>query len=149
MNIMHYNHILCAIGLGDHTVDLLQQAANMAQRTQAKLSVVHVMEHTPVIYGEGELSIPLDINLEEQLTQIAEQMLAKYSEAVSVQPENQYIEHGSIKTKVVELAQHLSVDLIVVGRHEAHGAQLLLGSTANAILHASKCDVLAVQPTLK
>jgi universal stress protein A len=26
-----------------------------------------------------------------------------------------------------------------------HGLQLLLGSTANAVLHGAKCDVLAVR----
>jgi universal stress protein A len=35
--------------------------------------------------------------------------------------------------------------LIVVGSHGRHGVRLLLGSTANGILHHAKCDVLAVR----
>ncbi|MGB1202845.1 MAG: universal stress protein [Alloalcanivorax venustensis] len=41
---------------------------------------------------------------------------------------------------VVEIA-----DLIVLGSHGKHGIRLLLGSTANAVLHRATCDVLAVR----
>jgi len=34
---------------------------------------------------------------------------------------------------------------IVVGSHGRHGLALLLGSTANDILHGAPCDVLAVR----
>lgn len=145
---MHYEHILCAVGLGSRTSDILEQAAGMAQRVKAKLSVVHVIEHTPVIYGAGELSIPLDNSLEEKLSEIAQGMLTKYSEAVGITPDQQYLRHGSVKIQVIELAKEIKADLIVVGRQEMHGTELLLGSTANAILHAATCDVLAVQAAL-
>ncbi|WP_292363901.1 universal stress protein, partial [Methylophaga sp. UBA1464] len=36
-------------------------------------------------------------------------------------------------------------DLIVVGSHGRKGIKMLLGSTANAILHHARCDVLAVR----
>ena len=36
-------------------------------------------------------------------------------------------------------------DLIVVGSHGRHGLALLLGSTANDVLHGAPCDVLAVR----
>ena len=38
-----------------------------------------------------------------------------------------------------------AVDLIVVGSHGRHGLALLLGSTADAVLHHAKCDVMAVR----
>jgi universal stress protein A len=43
------------------------------------------------------------------------------------------------------LAVELKADLIVVGTHGRHGLGLLLGSTANAIIHGVGCDVLAVR----
>jgi len=33
----------------------------------------------------------------------------------------------------------------VVGSHGRHGLALLLGSTANGVLHGASCDVLAVR----
>lgn len=43
------------------------------------------------------------------------------------------------------LAKEQRCDLIVVGSHGRHGLALLLGSTANDILHGAPCDVLAVR----
>jgi len=37
------------------------------------------------------------------------------------------------------------MDLIVLGTHGQKGVQLLLGTTANSVLHGSNCDVLAVR----
>ena len=43
------------------------------------------------------------------------------------------------------LADKISADLIVIGTHGQSGLKLLLGSTANAVLHGVKVDVLAVK----
>jgi universal stress protein A len=43
------------------------------------------------------------------------------------------------------MAEELDADLIVLGTHGRHGLGLMLGSTANAVLHGAPCDVLAVK----
>ena len=43
------------------------------------------------------------------------------------------------------VAEEQSCDLIVVGSHGRHGLALLLGSTANDVLHGAPCDVIAVR----
>ena len=55
------------------------------------------------------------------------------------------IEFGSTKNEVLRVAEEHKVDLIVTGSHGKHGLALLLGSTANAILHGADCDVLIVR----
>ncbi len=39
----------------------------------------------------------------------------------------------------------MDADLIVLGTHGRHGLGLILGSTANGVLHGASCDVLAVR----
>ena len=41
--------------------------------------------------------------------------------------------------------EEAGADIIVVGSHGRHGLALLLGSTANGVLHGASCDVLAVR----
>ena len=41
-------------------------------------------------------------------------------------------------------ADALSADVVVLGTHGRHGLGLLLGSTANGVLHGARTDVLAV-----
>lgn len=142
-----YRHLLLATDLSEEFNYIAAHAHAFAQRNGAKLSIVHVIEHTPVIYGGGEFSIPLDMSLEEHLTTNVRNALATLSDHYHIPPENQYICHGSVKKEIVELAEQLDVDLIVVGSHGHSGLNVLLGSTANAVLHAAKCDVLAVKVT--
>ena len=42
-------------------------------------------------------------------------------------------------------AEEIGADLIVVGSHGRYGLALLMGSTANGVLHGATCDVLAVR----
>ena len=44
-----------------------------------------------------------------------------------------------------EWAEEIGADLIVVGSHGRYGLALLMGSTANGVLHGATCDVLAVR----
>jgi len=55
------------------------------------------------------------------------------------------VEIGSPSDEIHHLAEKISADLIVVGTHGQSGLKLLLGSTANAVLHGVKTDVLAVK----
>ena len=43
------------------------------------------------------------------------------------------------------MAKDIGADLIVVGSHGRYGLALLMGSTANGVLHGATCDVLAVR----
>ncbi|MCZ6869325.1 MAG: universal stress protein, partial [Gammaproteobacteria bacterium] len=52
---------------------------------------------------------------------------------------------GNPASEIHRLSEAEGVDLVVMGTHGRHGLGLLLGSTANAVLHGVKCDVLAVR----
>ena len=52
---------------------------------------------------------------------------------------------GTTVEKILQERDRLQADLIVLGSHGRHGLALLLGSTANGVLHHAKCDVLAVR----
>ncbi|WP_421134631.1 universal stress protein [Alteromonas sp. A079] len=55
------------------------------------------------------------------------------------------VEIGSPADEIHHMAEKLNADLIVIGTHGQSGLRLLLGSTANAVLHGVKTDVLAVK----
>jgi universal stress protein A len=143
--MLNYKHILIATDLSDDFAIVADTALSMAKRSNSKLSMIHVIEHTPVVYGGGEFSIPLDMNLEEHLTQNVRKALEEVGSRYGINLDNQFVGHGSVKKEVLDLAKQLDVDLIVVGSHGHSGMEILLGSVANAILHSAKCDVLAVR----
>ena len=84
-------------------------------------------------------------DIEGQLIQEAAQSLLKLGDKLSVEKRDQHVEVGPTKTKILKIAETIQADLIVCGSHGRHGLSLLLGSTANAILHGAKCDVLTIR----
>lgn len=142
--MLKYQHILVAVDLSPVTDQVLSEARDMAKESKATLSMVHVMEHSPVAYG-GEFSIPVDVNLEQSLEHEVKSEIQKLGERYGIPVERQFLETGSVKLAVTDLAQELHADLIVVGTHGHHGLDLLLGSRANAILHRAQCDVLVIR----
>jgi universal stress protein A len=139
-----YNHILLATDLSEKSDYVAEHAKKMAKESGAKLSIVYVMEHSPVAYG-GEFSIPIDASLEEILEKQARDTLAKLSSKYEIDNAQQHLANGSVKMAVTETAEEIKADLIIVGTHSHHGLDVLLGSRANAILHRAKCDVLVVR----
>jgi nucleotide-binding universal stress UspA family protein len=71
--------------------------------------------------------------------------LAELATRLSVGEAPCFVELGAPQHEIVRVAKEQGVDLIVVGSHGRHGLQLLLGSTANGVLHLAACDVLAVR----
>jgi len=54
---------------------------------------------------------------------------------------------GTPKYEISDFVKANQCDLVVMGSHGRHGMRLLLGSTANAVLHDMPCDILAVKIT--
>lgn len=137
---MDYQHILIATDLGDDNLDVAAKAQALAQKYQAKLSVAHVVESLPG-YASGYSGV---VDLEEEMKQDAKNKLTQFAAALNVVDADQHLSMGSPKIVILDIAEKINADLIVVGSHGRHGFGLLLGSTASAILHAGHCDVLVV-----
>ena|SRR3990167_5201244 len=141
---MDYKHILAAVDLSSQSMQVVRNAQSIAAQSNASFDIVHVIEHSPIAYG-GEFSIPINMNLEQTIEVQARQSLAALCDKLNISKEHQHVLSGSVKNAVVKLGDELKIDLIVVGTHGHHGIDKLLGSRANAILHAAKCDVLAIR----
>lgn len=136
-----YKHILFATDLTDDTEYVIEKVRILQAYCNAKLSLIHVVEPLPG-YSYAYLGIE---DIEGQLLDEAKQTMEKLGERLRVAKEGQFIEVGPTKTKILKVAEDTGTDLIVCGSHGRHGLSLLLGSTANAILHGAKCDVLTVR----
>ncbi len=140
-----YSKILVAIDLTEEAPQVLKKAKRIADTFQAELTLVHVVE--PVGYAYGG-DIPMDLTeLQEQLDKAAKSQLEAYGREYDVPPERQLASVGRPESEIHRLCEEKQFDLVIVGSHGRHGFQLLLGSTANGVLHGAECDVLAVRIT--
>ena len=97
-----------------------------------------IFPHEPIVIVEGPA-------IEAQLLDSARHAIADLARRLGVPEAERRVEVGSPKTVILGTAAALGVDLIVLGSHGVHGLGLLLGSTANGVLHGARCDVLAVR----
>lgn len=139
-----YRRILLAIDFSKETALLCERAVDLAQRFEAALGLIHVIE--PVIIDPAYDVLPaLPAGIEMELMEHARGELGKLAVRYGVKSENCWVETGATKSQIIQCAEENDFDLIVVGSHGRHGVALLLGATANAVLHGAPCDVLAVR----
>ncbi|TVT34973.1 universal stress protein [Marinobacter vinifirmus] len=138
-----YKKVLVAIDLTEEAPQVLNKAKSIAESQAAELLLVHVVE--PVGYAYGG-DIPMDLSeLQDQLDKAAHDQLGQYGEQYGVAKDNQIVTVGRPESEIHRLVKEQGVDLVIVGSHGRKGFQLLLGSTANGVLHGTECDVLAVR----
>lgn len=140
-----YKHILLAVDFYEHNNTVVYRAQDLANKYQAKLSIIHVVDNMPMIDAGYGADIPFNFDLTTELMATAKKNLTKLGEKLVVTEDRRWLEMGSPKTEIVRVANENKVDLIIVGSHGRHGLALLLGSTANGVLHHATCDVLAVR----
>jgi universal stress protein A len=138
-----YRRIMLAVDLTEESNFVAQRALALAKAFDAELLVVHVIEPLSLAYG-GD--IPMDLSsVQEQIHEQAKSHLAEFANNLGVAPENQHLIFGRPESEIERAAEAKDADVIVVGSHGRHGLALLLGSTANGVLHGATRDVLAVR----
>jgi len=143
---MMYQHILLAAELANENLDIEKKALELQQLTQAKLSIINVVEYLSPVYMGGEMGVlAQDLPTEEILMKDARSALKNVANRLNISAEDRILVSGRAADEILNAAEDIKADLIIVGSHGRHGIQLLLGSTANAILHHAKCDVLALR----
>ena len=138
-----YPKILLAVDLSDESDQLISKTWNVATNNNAELTVIHVIEPLSFAYG-GD--VPMDLSTtQDQLAEHATKNLASFCKRLDYPIAEQLVITGHTESEIHRVAQEKGADLIVVGSHGRHGLALLLGSTANGVLHGAPCDVLAVR----
>lgn len=142
-----YQRILVAIDLSSES-ELVVQKAQLIADTNAELHLVYVQEPMDNVYvGIVPQSAAFSGlgDLEAQLGEELKQKLKILGENFNVPSDHQHILHGSPAHEIHRFAKENKIELIVIGTHGQKGLQLLLGSTANSVLHGAGCDVLSVR----
>lgn len=141
-----YKRVLFATDFDEVGVSAAHKAKKIADENGAELFLVHVVEPIPAYAYPGFAGFAeVEVSIREQ----AEKELDALATGLKVNPEHRLLEFGSTKNEVLRVAEKHKIDLIVTGSHGKHGLALLLGSTADAILHGACCDILVVRSTKK
>lgn len=142
-----YKNILVAVDLTEEAAEVVDAALSMAKEQQAALHVLTTIRPLSYAYSGFEpMSLsPALVNFETQAKQDAEEWLSKLCTPRGIDANHFHIAIGKPAEQIKTQATELKADLIVVGSHGRKGIGLLLGSTANGVLHGATVDVLTVR----
>jgi len=136
----NYKRVVVAFELQDENdYRLIEHAKCMVQDFKADVILVHAVAH------EGTYIATAELEVKNAMFNAAVTRMKELGKHIGIAEKHQIVEDGSAKIVILEAAEKHKADLIIVGSHGRQGLQLLLGSTANAVLHGAKCDVLAVR----
>ena len=136
-----YQNVVVALDIYSEYDVVLNRALKIAQTTK-HLHLVHVT--LPHVYFEpygAAFNSDFVTDIQEQ----AKARLYNIAEKHHIPVDQVHALLGDPAAEIHKVAADVQAHLIVVGTHGQSGIKLLLGSTANGVLHGVKCDVLAVK----
>ena len=137
---MSYERAIVAVDVVSDAAETVMQRARQVC-AGARATAVHVVDESYLYFGD-EVAIPGIADLHDKVVRESEQRL----EAVCAPAgfDDRVLLEGHAANEIHRYAEDQGADLVVMGAHGRHGWRLLLGSTANAVLHGTTCDVLCV-----
>jgi len=139
-----YNKVLIAIDLSSESTKVIAKARELVAGDSNKLSLVHVVEPVAAAYPIDAYAINIS-RMQEEALEIANERMQEIGRQFEIPAGRQHTVVGSAATEIRALAEECTADLIVIGSHGRSGWKLLLGSTANKVLHGAHCDILTVR----
>ena len=118
-----YNHVLVAVDLSDESTFLLEKAAKIAKRNDAKLSIIHVDVNFSDLYtglidvNMSSMQDRISTETHQALTQLAEQAGYPITEKLSGS--------GDLGQVLTDAIEQYDVDLLVTGHHQDFWSKLM------------------------
>jgi universal stress protein A len=138
-----YRRILVIVDLNDDSLAIGRRAQAIAALCNAELEFLHIVEIVP-LEPVGETLVPA-VQIEDEMIERSRKRLAAFAAELGQSEAHCQVEVGNVKSDTVRIARERDVDLIVLGSRERHGLSILVNFTADTVLHAAPCDVLAVR----
>lgn len=149
--MVEVKRILCPVDFSPASAHSLKYAVALAQWYGASVAVLHVADARPDVPMEPPFGIlprgaavlaPADT--ERLLAAIRTFGDAAASGGVSLEP---LVRSGSPTREILEAADEMSADLIVMGTHGHSGFdRMVMGSVTEKVLRKAKCAVMSVPP---
>lgn len=144
-----HQNVVVGVDFSDTSRAALAQAARVALQEDAFLHVVHVFE---LPWTRLRRAPPVDADTEARYRQALPVRLREFADSLRhemgvLQPEFAVVEAPDHGRAVAQYASDLAAPLVVLGtRGRTNLHELLVGSTAERVLEAAPCSILAVRP---
>ena len=144
---MTIKKIACCVDFSENAHLALQRAAELAEKFQAKLYVIHVLP--PVVNPvetEADWVMPEEPK-KSLILKIEEKMAQEYGSKIAHDVDSELLVlDGHVSSEIIRFLEENKIDLAVLGSYGASGMGLVLfGSVANRVAHKAPCSVMIVR----
>ncbi len=150
-----YEKVLCAVNITESAQEVIKHAASIAKRYKATLYILYAFEEKPVESLASRMGSSLSgetLREYQQLLSTLEERDSFILKDMALQAEDLcgcmvkiLVTRGKAAEEIIRVAREEDVDIIVIGSHSFPPlGKILLGSTAERVLHKAPCPVLMV-----
>ncbi|MBI4481813.1 MAG: universal stress protein [Acidobacteria bacterium] len=133
-------HILVTTDFSEGSADAMSYALSLAQESQARVTLLHVLDDPAGEIPDRYRAVLLR-GIREQLQEMVPDEVRNWCEVTTE------VEVGVPYRRILTLAAERSVDLLVMNIHgKGMLDRALLGVTAERVIRAAPCPVLAIPP---
>lgn len=135
-----YKHVLVALDLSDESAFLLEKAAGVAKRNEAKLSIIHVDVNFSDLYT-GLIDVNAS-SVQDRISCETQKTLVQLSENVSYPVSEKLSGSGDLGLVLSDAIEKYDVDLLVTGHHQDFWSKLM--SSTRQVMNNVSVDMLVV-----
>lgn len=139
-----FKHILVPLDGSAMAEAALPAAASLAEHLRARITLMHVIEKDPPAAVHGQPHLVAAAQAAAYLKEIARRYFARPSE---IECHVHTAEVENVAASIVEHAEELSHDLVVMCSHGKGASRLFLGSIAQRVIAMDHRPVLITHPT--
>lgn len=154
MSIIHEIHnVVTPVDFSDNSKLIAESAAYLAGKFEASMHLIFVVQNFEDYSGffVPQMTLP---SLEGELAESAETKMASFSgemtefcKTAGVKELKYKVLMGDVGEKIVEYANDIEADLIVMGTHGYKGLEkIMFGSVADKVVRAASCPVTTINP---
>ncbi len=147
-----FGRIVVGTDGSDTAGEAVRQATELAKLSNARLDIVSAFEPIPQQRVNAEArdapgDIQYEINQREDVNLILDAAMGEAKKA-GVEEVQEHAREGDPADAILDVAEEINADLIVVGNKGMTGARrFLLGSVPNKVSHHAPCSVIIVRTT--
>jgi nucleotide-binding universal stress UspA family protein len=134
-----FKRILVTTDFSEGTPDALNYAFSIAQESQARVTLLHVVHDTTIHYRPGRTR-----DLERKLSKLVPDEVKEWCVVETK------LDTGTPYQRILETANRKRIDLLVMNIHgKGMLSRALLGTNAERVVRAAACPVLLIPPMPK
>lgn len=139
--------VLVPVDFSENSQKILQQAVFFADKLQAGLSVVFVVQSIDDYSGFFVPHMPIAQFEEELLASARKKMESFLEENLKGVSHESAVLTGDVAEEIIGCVADMGADMIIMGTHGYKGLEkILFGSVAEKVVKTAPCPVLTINP---